>query len=496
MNNTPSDLLDVLTLQQVLATIPSGLFLVDLEQRIVYWNQEAERITGYRAEEALGRHCSFLEGIECGEECGLYDASTPKPIIGATCRIRTKSGKTVYLSKNVDSLVHEGRVVGGIESFVDLSKQRKLEERLRRHADELEETVRQRTAELEQERRRLRGLLDAMDDLAYIATADYRIAFANRAITDIFGPVTGRICYETLYESDQICPSCPMAQALAGETVREERFNPITQRTYDILHTHVRTDQGGAHKLSVCRDITERKQSEEALRAANQELDSFVHTVSHDLRTPLTPIIGFAEFLLDQYGDKLEPQVCDILKDIETQGQRMLHLIEDLLELARVGTLPAPAEPVELRQVARIVSEEFREEREKLAAQIAIGELPQVRIPATLLHQLLANLVSNALHYGTCAGGRIEIGGERKGHLLRLFVRDFGPGIAPEERERIFELFYRGKTVRRNLGTGVGLATVRKIARLYQGRAWVEETPGGGCTFQVELREPNGDGLP
>ncbi len=115
--------------------------------------------------------------------------------------------------------------------------------------------------------------------------------------------------------------------------------------------------------------------------------------------------------------------------------------------------------------------------------------LPELRMPKTLLTQIFHNLIGNAVRYAGREGGPIEVGGERKGDLVRLYVRDHGPGIPQEERSRIFEVFYRGATNKKSPGTGVGLATVQKISRLYGGRAWVEETPGGGSTFRVELRD-------
>jgi len=491
MAESSLNLLEILSLDQVLDTIPSGLFLVDRRQHIVYWNAEAERITGYSADHAVGRHCSFLEGIECGQGCGLYNPAIPKPIIGANCTIRTRDGRRIHLSKNVDFLMHQGEVVGGIESFVDLTAEKNLEQQLRQEGSQLEETVKQRTAELEEERSRLSTLLEAMGDLAYITTSDYTIEYANRAIREIFGEVTGRRCYQVIYGRDTICPNCPMGQILDGQTAREERHNPINDRIYEILHTPLITKGGEVHKLSVCRDMTERKQVEEALRAANQELDSFVHTVSHDLRTPLTPIICYADFLIEEQGTRLKPQVVDILREIKTQGLKMLRFMEDLLELSRVGRIQPPSGPISTAEVVQGVLEELRETITAGQVEISSGPFPEVRIPATLLHQLFANLIGNALQYG-CAGkpARIELGGERRGAILGFFVRDFGPGIPQEEQERIFELFFRGSSAEKTLGTGIGLATVRKIARLYQGRAWVEETPGGGATFRVELREP------
>jgi signal transduction histidine kinase len=103
------------------------------------------------------------------------------------------------------------------------------------------------------------------------------------------------------------------------------------------------------------------------------------------------------------------------------------------------------------------------------------------------LFQVFHNLIGNAIRYGCKPGDIIEVGGERKAENVRLYVRDHGPGIPEEERDLIFEPFCRGTTGKDEKGTGIGLATVQKIARLYDGRAWVEETSGGGSTFWVEM---------
>jgi signal transduction histidine kinase len=108
-------------------------------------------------------------------------------------------------------------------------------------------------------------------------------------------------------------------------------------------------------------------------------------------------------------------------------------------------------------------------------------------IPYTPLLQIFSNLVGNARRYAGTAGAPIEVGAQRHGQRVLFYVRDHGPGIPENERGRIFETFYRGATTRSIPGSGVGLATVRKIARTYGGRAWVEETAGGGSTFWVEM---------
>lgn len=249
----------------------------------------------------------------------------------------------------------------------------------------------------------------------------------------------------------------------------------------------VNPDLQPTYCIGLVQDITERKQVEEELREANRELDAFVHTVSHDLRSPLTPIIGYAEFLQEHYRERLDEQAVTILAEIGRQGHRMLGLLEDLLALARVGHLDHPVEPVDVSEVVREV---VLEQGSRLAAAgmtVETGPLPCLRVPKTLLTQLFDNLIGNAVRYAGCSGGPIEVGGEWRGGRARFYVRDHGPGIPAHERDRVFDLFYRGSTAGSVDGTGVGLATVQKVARLYGGRAWIEETPGGGSTFWVEM---------
>lgn len=486
MKKPAANLFDALSLEQVLKTIPSGLFLVDRDQHIVYWNAEAERITGYSRQEAMGRHCSFLEGIECGVRCGLFSEAIPKPISGALCTIKKKDGKQAYISKNVDYLRNgEGSIIGGVESFVDVTFQRRLEERLRRHAQKLEKAVKKRTAELEAEQDRLRTVLDGMTDLAYITSPDHRVEFMNRAMTEVVGSHIGDLCYEIQGQAD-ICPWCPLPRVIAGETIREERRFGGGGRIYEIMHTPLRSADGGMHKLSVYRDVTDRKKAEESLKEANRDLDAFVYTVSHDLRTPLTPILGYTEFLKDHYGNRLDEQGREILDEIEHQGERMLALMEDLLALARVGRVEPPEKPLDTGRIVREVLHDLESDLENGTVAVTVRPLPPLRIPESLISQMFGNLIGNALRYAG-QGREIEVGGVREGEIVQLFVRDHGPGIPPEEREQIFELFHRGSTAEKTRGTGIGLATVRKIVRLYGGRVWMEETPGGGSTFRVEL---------
>ncbi|HEY6008192.1 MAG TPA: HAMP domain-containing sensor histidine kinase, partial [Geobacteraceae bacterium] len=209
-----------------------------------------------------------------------------------------------------------------------------------------------------------------------------------------------------------------------------------------------------------------------------------------DLRSPLTPIIGYADFLSANYGDCLDDEARGLLVEISRQGMRMLGLLEDLLALARLGYVECPDAPVACDDVVGEVLDGLASRLSEVSLTVEKkGSLPAVRLPRSLLAQIFDNLIGNAVRYAGSDGGPIEVSGERRGDWVTLCVRDHGPGVPVAERSSIFTLFSRGSTGEAVRGTGVGLATVQKIARLYGGRVWVEETPGGGSTFRVELSD-------
>jgi PAS domain S-box-containing protein len=236
-------------------------------------------------------------------------------------------------------------------------------------------------------------------------------------------------------------------------------------------------------------NISERKLAEEKLKEANRELDAFVYTASHDLRTPLSVVSGYADLLREECGGKMDAEALKYLTTIEKHSAKMAGLIDDLLALAKAGSIEPPDEPVDTNEIIQDVLIGLESQINAAQVQVNIEPLPKALVPETLLCEIFENLIGNALRYATSAGDVIEVGGGRTGGKVHFHVRDHGPGIPEEEAARIFEVFYRGSTGQKVLGSGVGLATVQKIARLYNGSAWVEETPGGGATFRVEMED-------
>ncbi|MCK4508113.1 MAG: PAS domain-containing sensor histidine kinase [Desulfuromonadales bacterium] len=234
-------------------------------------------------------------------------------------------------------------------------------------------------------------------------------------------------------------------------------------------------------------DITDRKSVEEKLLAANQELDAFVYTVSHDLRTPISAVVGYTDLIKETYASELSEEVVELLNIIEQQGDKMSLLVEDLLALARAGNIEPPAGLVDTDDALKYVLTELDHKISSTGTKVVVEKLPHIKVPESLLIQIFENLIGNALRYAGADGGLIEVGGERIGKKVRFFVRDHGQGIPKEEQVKIFDVFYRGSTGKKLAGSGVGLATVQKIARLYSGQVSIEDTLGGGATFWVEL---------
>lgn len=352
---------------------------------------------------------------------------------------------------------------------------------------------------LDKSRERFQNLVETINDWVWEVNQNGVYTYASPRVKDLLG-----------YEPDEVIGKTPfdfMPDREKNRVINEfNKFVSIQKPFWSLENTNSHKDghlvvletsgvpffdEKGAllGYRGVDRDISERKRAEEELVESNRELDAFVYTVSHDLRTPLTPIIGYAEALQETCRDRLDKQSLDCLAEIERQGHEMLSLMEDLLALAKVGHVQRPVEAVDLNSVV----EEVLVGMGSLVAEAGViaekNPLPKLRIPKTLLTQIFNNLIGNSIRYAGSEGSPIEIGGERRGDLVRLYVRDHGPGIPKEEGSQIFEVFYRGAIGKKTPGTGVGLTTVLKISRLYGGRAWVEETPGGGSTFWVELMD-------
>jgi signal transduction histidine kinase len=239
---------------------------------------------------------------------------------------------------------------------------------------------------------------------------------------------------------------------------------------------------------------------EEALRAEradlaakNAELERFAYTVSHDLKTPLVTIRGFAGLAGTDLAAGKADRVRQDLGRIVAAADKMHRLLDDILELSRVGRVVNPPEDVPLAELAREAVELVRGQLAPKGIEVDIAPgLPVVRADRRRLLEVFQNLVENAAKFaGDRTNPRVEIGMRSSGDERVFFVRDNGRGIEPRFLERVWNLFEKLDPAAE--GTGVGLALVRRIVEAHGGRAWAEsDGPGSGATFCFTL--PSADG--
>jgi len=241
-------------------------------------------------------------------------------------------------------------------------------------------------------------------------------------------------------------------------------------------------------------DITERKRAEEALRqrtvelqARNEELGAYDHTVAHDLRSPLALIIGLAEVLERDYATMLDEERQKCLHDIVRNGYKMSNIIDELLLLAGVRTMEVEMEPLDMASIVAEAQQRLAFLIEERQAEIILPDTWPVALGyGPWVEEMWANYLSNAIKYGG-QPPRVELGATvQPDGMVRFWVRDNGPGLAPEEQAQLFTPFTRLDQVRTE-GHGLGLSIARRIVEKLDGQVGVESEVGRGSTFSFTL---------
>jgi signal transduction histidine kinase len=226
------------------------------------------------------------------------------------------------------------------------------------------------------------------------------------------------------------------------------------------------------------------------LEAANKELEAFCYSVSHDLRTPLRTISGFTEILRDHHAQALPPEVRRFIDLIDAGAGEMSQLITDLLAFSHLGRQPLSRKTVDLERLCRDVFKDLDGGHGDRHAELQLQPLPPASGDPGLLRLVLTNLLSNALKYSRSRNpARIEVGvlPPEDGAGPAYFVRDNGVGFDMRDADKLFKVFQRLHHAHEFPGTGIGLATVRRIVERHGGRIWAEAVPGSGATFFFTL---------
>ena len=342
--------------------------------------------------------------------------------------------------------------------------------------------------ELSEEKADLSAILAGMTEGVLVVRPDGRIRLTNKALRTPFA-----ISEESVGKTVQEAFRNVSLQELVSEVIqegdvaaRELTFLTPNEHAYELSATRLQDGHGVlTGVIVVFHDITRMRQFENTRK-------EFVANVSHELRTPLSIIKGYVETLLDEQPPD-EETARQFLQTVQRHSRRLEALIADLLSISALESQQARLnfEPVSMRAAAQTVVDELaRQAFERfVAVSLEIPEtLPAVRADAQRLHQVLFNLLDNAIKY-TPSGGHVTIQAGEKDGFIETTVADDGPGIGPEHLPHVFERFYRVDKARsRELGgTGLGLSIVKHIVQSHTGRVWAESQLEKGSTVYFTL---------
>jgi PAS domain S-box-containing protein len=471
-----------LLLSAVVNSSDDAIISKNLEGVITSWNQSAERLFGYTAEEAVGQTVasllipadrqdeepSILARLARGERVDHFE----------TIR-RRKDGTRLNISLTISPVKDDrGNIIGASKIARDITE-RKLAEKALQHSEE-----------------RFRQLAEVGPQIVWLYGAQGQLEFVNRRWVEFSGldleatrdPARFRLCVHSddgFLAHWQTCVSSGTPLELEARLRKKDgEF-----RWFLIRSVPVRDETGRIQRwFSTSTDIHESKLLQLELARANQDLEQFAYSASHDLQEPLRSVKIFSELLCERFGEGLDPQALEFLSNVRDGATRMELLVRDLLTYTQTTRADAPSEPVDANEALQAALANLSGALVETGAVVTWETLPFVNVPPTQLQQIFQNLIGNAVKYHRPEVPPVVHAKARRENGNWIFsVKDNGIGIEREYLEKIFGLFKRLHTRDEYSGTGIGLALCQRIIERHHGRIWVESEAGTGSTFYFTL---------
>jgi PAS domain S-box-containing protein len=478
----------------ILAQVNDAVVASDENFAIKSWNAAAERMYGWKVEEVVGQVAEKILRTEFSgttREQAVQQVSQNGEFFAEVTQERRDGTRFDVEAHTVSMRDEAGRVTGYISVNRDITERKRAE-----------------STAIESEARYHR-VLDTMMEGCQIIDFDWRYVYINEVAAEQGKRTQDELLHQTMMEMYPGIENTELftvlRQCMAERTTRrfENRF-VFPDGSIGWYELSIQPVNEGIFILST--DITQRKQTEEEIRrlnekleerviertaqlhAANQELESFSYSVSHDLRAPLRAINGYTRILLEDYAETLDAEGQRVCQIIIGETQRMGKLIDDLLAFSRLSRKEIQPALVDMKALALSVFGELTSEPARERIDFKIGKLPVANGDPALLHQVWVNLLSNAIKF-TSKRERaiIEAGSKRSDEQVVYYVRDNGAGFDIQYVDKMFGVFQRLHSEDEFEGTGVGLAIVQRIVQRHGGRVWAEGEVNKGATLYFSL---------
>ena len=480
------------------------IVLLNREGVITYENPAVEKVLGLKIEERIGatgfEHLHPDDFKLIADTYDILFSDINAPVQQSDIRFRHIDGSWRTFEVVASNLIHDKVIEAVIINLRDITERKRMEEALHQSEEKyrtLLESVQEGYFELD-----LAGNFTFFNDSLcriYNYSKEELMDMNYRHYTDKETRKNGFHEFNKVYNTGE--PLKGFTWPIIGKDG--------TKRYVETSASLLKDSSGKPIGFrGILHDITARKRAEEELKkyreqleglvqertikleASNKELEAFSYSISHDLRAPLRAIDGFSQALLEDCEDKLDLQGKDYLIRIRAATQRMSTLIEDLLNLSRITRSEMSMEKVNLTRIVRSVINELQNSQPQRHVKIRIADGLEDIADSRLISIALENLMSNAWKFtAKQSEALIEFGSTREGSKKVYFIRDNGAGFEMTYMDKLFAPFQRLHTIDEYPGTGIGLATVRRIIHRHGGKVWAEGHTGKGATFYFSINE-------
>jgi PAS domain S-box-containing protein len=470
----------------ILKNVRESVMVTDLEGKITYWNEGAEKLFGYTTDEISGKNAGILRSPDdSGEFRGDLDNTLLKGAFhGEYCGLR-KDGNIVWYEVRITPMHDlEDRVTGFIAIANDIGDRKAVYDKL------------------EKSEANLRAIFDNTHKAFILLDKDYKVIAFNKMAAEGSELLFGRKITEGASILDFVKDEKlnyfrkGFEVAMKGEIVQAERRYRVDKAIKWFEFTYNPVLSTNAEHIGVClgvMDVTERRQANDlvkeqnsGLKKLNAELDRFVYSASHDLRAPLSSVLGLIEIAEMEIKD---PQPRHYFSMMKGSINRLNRFIQDIIDYSKNSRLEVEKEPIDFKEVVSEVTDDlkFLEGADKIRIGFDIDDSKVMLSDKGRIKILLSNLIGNSIKYHNLdqEEPRIRISTQINGRYGKINIEDNGIGIPEEHQAKIFDMFYRASY--KSGGSGLGLYIVKEIVQKLHGSISVESQPGKGTKFSITL---------